>query len=397
MCLSELLESTKNLIIEYGGKVHVTHNVYGGYIFSSLDNPEIVKEFQVKLESFGFYNGYKDKAVIIFNVKRNLNQNNISYDILFGYLVEGIDIIMKRIKSFLEKGNVTYHHIYTIKGVKFNKNFRVLDTVSAVNNNDIPKELREYWDSKFNFHSRYYSTSEWSEIRSGLIYTAKIKVVDIEYDVEEHIDDELKEVSKIMRMFELIFPLLTSVPIHLIKNYSIIDRDSILRTNDGSSKALPSIAINSMRKTDVNTSELGDYISKLGSLAKKDYLVLTSTLRRFNNALIVRSVNDSYIDLRIILESLLSSTKHDTPIRHTVSLRGGWLLGKTVEERVDYSKRIKKLYDYGSKAVHGSSNNVTSSEILHNSLNLVCELIKTIIKNGKVFDEETWTRLTFGS
>ncbi len=78
---------------------------------------------------------------------------------------------------------------------------------------------------------------------------------------------------------------------------------------------------------------------------------LRISLRRFNSAVSKPGLEDKVIDLAISLESIFSSMSE---ISFRFSLYNSLLSGGDAASKANSFKRLKKLYDYRSKIVHGA-------------------------------------------
>ena len=78
---------------------------------------------------------------------------------------------------------------------------------------------------------------------------------------------------------------------------------------------------------------------------------LSVALSNFWNALTANNISQSFLNLTIMLESLLSTSRNE--ITHILSERAAILLGKTPENRIGIYNDFKKIYSQRSKIVHG--------------------------------------------
>lgn len=105
---------------------------------------------------------------------------------------------------------------------------------------------------------------------------------------------------------------------------------------------------------------------------------------------------DKLIDLTISLESLLSTTSDKTEMNFKIATRGAWLLGDGFEKRKDWYNKLKEIYDFRSKIVHGKSLSLKTEEqkklddVINDAQRAVEEIFKIIIRNSKLHKREQW-------
>ena len=78
---------------------------------------------------------------------------------------------------------------------------------------------------------------------------------------------------------------------------------------------------------------------------------LSVALSNFWNAIIANNLAQSFLNLTIMLECLLSTTRNE--ITHIISERAAILLGKSATHRMDIYRDFKLIYSQRSKIVHG--------------------------------------------
>ena len=78
---------------------------------------------------------------------------------------------------------------------------------------------------------------------------------------------------------------------------------------------------------------------------------LSVALSSFWSAIIANNLVQAYLNLTIMLESLLSTTHNE--IAHTISERAAILLGKSTTHRIEIYRDLKLVYSQRSKIVHG--------------------------------------------
>ena len=101
-----------------------------------------------------------------------------------------------------------------------------------------------------------------------------------------------------------------------------------------------------------------------------------------------RNLVDSFIDLRIALESLylkgIGSDKDRGEMSYRLSLYGAWHLGGCPEKRKEIFKTLREAYNMASKAVHGSDLKDTpeNQELLSEAQDLCRRGILKVLREG---------------
>lgn len=91
------------------------------------------------------------------------------------------------------------------------------------------------------------------------------------------------------------------------------------------------------------------------------------------------------IEYSIALEALLSDGNAE--MTHKIATRAGVILGETFEERVQYRKLFKKLYQVRSLAVHGKDvSKGDDSQVVRDSEKAISKLLLVAAKRGEEFD-----------
>jgi hypothetical protein len=124
--------------------------------------------------------------------------------------------------------------------------------------------------------------------------------------------------------------------------------------------------------------------------------VLRIPLDRLGRAGRERDFADRAIDLGIALESLLLHDIGDRgELSFRLSLRGAWLIGGTIAERLKTQTSLKKLHDLRSRAVH--SGFVDQSAETENTIAHATEICKALIRRIiELKCEINWQRAVVG-
>jgi hypothetical protein len=120
--------------------------------------------------------------------------------------------------------------------------------------------------------------------------------------------------------------------------------------------------------------------------------------RRLLGALTDRALGeDSLLDATIALESLFGTGQGEIRFRLAAAL--AWLLGSTLEERIERQRLAGKLYDQRSKVVHGSHLDPAEAEAARGAaIRLTIESMRVLISDRPelIADEERGRKLVLG-
>jgi Apea-like HEPN len=101
----------------------------------------------------------------------------------------------------------------------------------------------------------------------------------------------------------------------------------------------------------IDPDEAKAVIGQFQKLNDNDQKRLLLSTRRLGRSMRPHGLEDSFTDLRTCLESALKEDA-SSEIAFQVAIRGSWLIGADPEDRRKIFGKLKKAYDYGSKAVH---------------------------------------------
>ena len=106
-------------------------------------------------------------------------------------------------------------------------------------------------------------------------------------------------------------------------------------------------------------------------------------------------LDDSFIELRIMLESLFLDDNARGELTYRLALRGARLHGKDAEDRREQFRNLRKAYDIGSRAIHSSQVpfKTENLEVLDSGLGIVRKEILERLEEGKRRD---WEAITLG-
>ena len=104
---------------------------------------------------------------------------------------------------------------------------------------------------------------------------------------------------------------------------------------------------------------------------------------------------DQALDLGMAGEILLmhGSGQSTSEIAHKLSIRAAWLLGATLDERLETARKSKQLYSARSDAAHSGSLSKKTKFDRSESDRLITDACRAITEKGKFPD---WDRLTLG-
>ncbi|MBP1844739.1 hypothetical protein J2046_003006 [Rhizobium petrolearium] len=139
------------------------------------------------------------------------------------------------------------------------------------------------------------------------------------------------------------------------------------------------------------TEEAVAWVNRFVSLPTSVSAPCEVPLTRLNMARRRHSAGDKALDGCICLESLLSGDGRGD-LTHRVSLRTALLLGKTLDERRNIVKSIKKFYELRSAVVHGGTekNSAKDCAVASEGLRLCLLAIQEIVLNGEVPNPSEW-------
>jgi hypothetical protein len=113
-------------------------------------------------------------------------------------------------------------------------------------------------------------------------------------------------------------------------------------------------------------------------------------LKRFNSSYNRATKEDKFIDLAISYETLFSRTSDGTDsTTHKLALRYANLVSKEFAERIQYFRKMKKLYQERSNIVHGQSKRNVHSETMEQNIR------KAIIAYLSYYEINLLTRLYY--
>ena len=77
--------------------------------------------------------------------------------------------------------------------------------------------------------------------------------------------------------------------------------------------------------------------------------------------------------------------------RHRLAIRGAWLLGKTFDDRKEYFKTFRDLYDYASSVIHAGSPKSKEQRDLSKTISDAQDLCRTaILRIAQKGEFEDW-------
>lgn len=148
----------------------------------------------------------------------------------------------------------------------------------------------------------------------------------------------------------------------------------------------------------ISKAELPEIERWMGLVAERYHQKLDLPTRRLLGALTDRPLGeDGLLDATIALESLFGTGHGEIRFRLAAAL--AWLLGSTLEERIDYQRLASKLYDQRSKVVHGSHLDPAEAETARGAaIRLTIESMRALIsaRPELIADEERGRKLVLG-
>lgn len=115
------------------------------------------------------------------------------------------------------------------------------------------------------------------------------------------------------------------------------------------------------------------------------------SLARLNIANRRISAGDKALDGSICLEAMLSG-KSRGELTHKLAVRTALLLGKTLEERQEIVKKVRKFYEIRSAVVHGSKpkNEAEQRAAVAEGIDLCRSALRSIVEHRELPEPENW-------
>jgi len=109
-------------------------------------------------------------------------------------------------------------------------------------------------------------------------------------------------------------------------------------------------------------------------------------LSRFQRALLARFRPDALVDFSIALEAILVPDADTAELKHRLTQRGAWYLGRSQQERREIAQELREIYDRRSAIVHGSIRK-EKKKPTQDAPRVARELVSRILCKGL---EENW-------
>lgn len=113
--------------------------------------------------------------------------------------------------------------------------------------------------------------------------------------------------------------------------------------------------------------------------------IIKYALHRFNQALRRHNPGDRAVELAIAFESLLGDGQQNE-VTHKVKVRTVRLLGGDINNRIENSKIIKRVYDLRSRVVHTGNATISDGDpdIICKATIICADIIKKVIRQGSI-------------
>ncbi len=155
------------------------------------------------------------------------------------------------------------------------------------------------------------------------------------------------------------------------------------------------------RITNDSQTLINELFKKLLSLDKAGRERIQHILFRLSQAKRRNQIEDKILDLGITLEMLLlEDNPNNEQLALSFRLRGSWLLGTSVEDRIEKYKQLKEIYTYRSQVAHSGvlcKGKVAKIEEVRQAFpdyqSLAENICQRIIKDGK----PNWDDLVLGA
>lgn len=140
------------------------------------------------------------------------------------------------------------------------------------------------------------------------------------------------------------------------------------------------------------TGKTTEWVERYVDLPEEVTKHIDVAIERLNLARRRMKPGDKAIDGCICLEALLSGRGAQSELTHRISLRTALLLGRTVQDRKDIYKRVKRFYDLRSKMVHGQVSGAQTKyePIATDGLSLCLDALRAVVQAGAKPQPEEW-------
>jgi hypothetical protein len=136
------------------------------------------------------------------------------------------------------------------------------------------------------------------------------------------------------------------------------------------------------------------YVERYMNLPATMKSTLSSPLERMNVGMRRRSQKDQALDCGIALEMLLGGDAREE-ISYRLALRAALFLGKTLDERRELRKKMKKLYDLRSAVAHGShKTHKDAGDVTTAGFGVCAAIIRKMVERGSI---PVWADLELGA
>lgn len=143
----------------------------------------------------------------------------------------------------------------------------------------------------------------------------------------------------------------------------------------------------SRSKTPLDQETLLDALALFGRLSDDEGIPprLGLSIDRWAMSKGGRSLDDQFIDLRIVLEALYLSDEERGEFAFRVALYGAWHLGSDSQDREQIFQCLRDLYGRASRAIHGNTRDYTDRDwkLLSNAQDLCRKSILKMLEHGR--------------
>jgi|GEM_PF-5124024 len=379
-------ETLLKILLEYEKVVKFKLSTFMGIVTVALSNVSVIKPFQEKLETISSVkNVLNDKRIKVFDSSSYVDPSTTARNILLNIACKGARNTFDKITELIENNGGKYYYINTLSGVVFDKHYVIDKDIELVNRDEFPKELLVDLNNSIGNEYRYELGGPINRCFAGLLYTGTFNIEEVSKDEEDTIstDSISYKISKKMNLIALLIPLLSGRPCHQLHIKSYLDKNVLLWAGEGSAKALPEFNIITCNKISMDENKMEQYLSYLLNSDENKRQFIEERLRHYNIARIRQNDREQALELRLLIEMLLLNGENSGEISETISLRGSWLLGKTVDERRTYYTILKKAYSLSSSAVHGNyKEKAVNKKIIEDFFDICKKILITFMESS---------------
>lgn len=292
--------------------------------------------------------------------------------------------------------------ISALWGVPVDDEIELLDNVKIVPLDSIPDSFNKRWLmglSNAFVGNAVYSPLNFTSPQSALVVSEKIKpfITGPEDEAPNSAEERFEERHKLINGITSILTIVGNRAVIPSSQWLTLEDSDLEQASIINGRGTPWIEIlpQKERKEEVLNKLLAqEIVSGYFNLDKTTQGTVSTALHRLNKAIIRHNVGDSAVELSVALEALTGDGTTNE-MTHKVKVRTVRLIGGSDEVRARNASILTNTYDIRSKMVHTGSVQthklkeiagvkMLPDEIISEAINLCAELIRKIIRIGKI-------------